>query len=75
MQKELKPSEKVFTPSEIDWDCPFWVQVWKHSNERRSERRKARIRRARERQLHIAGAIAGISLLLILAAAVLAGLL
>ena len=44
-------------------------------NQHANERRKKRIQRARERQLHIAGAIAGLSLLLLLAAAVLAGLL
>ena len=43
-------------------------------NQHANERRKARMRRARERQLHIAGAMAGVSLLLLIVAAALAGL-
>lgn len=43
-------------------------------NEHAKARRKARMRRARERQLHIAGALAGVALIMLVAVAVLLGL-
>lgn len=51
MGKQLKHSQEVYTPVEVDMDCPFWVQVWRHSNEGRKARRARAEEERRLRQV------------------------
>ena len=56
MQKRVFKEEEAIQAIEVDEDCVFWPQVWRHANESRAVR-EAKARRLRRVEMAVNAAL------------------